>query len=331
MAVIVYRCRVCNREVELQEQPRGLEVINRCIITDSCRGTLYRVDRKENFLTGSFPDPVPGLTDYVQRNVLYNHEQIIDEESWLIVHNLGSNPSVQTFVDRSEQVNDEVVDTLQEVEPQRIEIIDENSLRVFFDRPESGRAQLLARTTSPDKLFAEPVPEDSADFVQVSNNGVLTVAFLEEGSPSFATLEQLTLRYVVGNQTQILAQTTTIDVTYNAQFPAISTSPWNDAEVVVVDGIRYVVRSIATGNPVVDSGVTNGTTVFFDQNVADNLILLLASPPFGNIDKDRRRLFRPAFTQGPTQRLNAFVIRNGEFFIQRTIIEEIFPPIYIVD
>lgn len=331
MAVVVYRCRVCNREIELQEQPSGLEVINRCIITNDCRGTLYRVDRKENFTVGDFPDRVPGLTNYIQRKVLYNHFQPIDEQSWLITHNLGTNPSVQVFVNRSQQINNNVTHTLVEVEPQRVEIVDENTVRVFFDRPESGQAQLLARSTSPNRLFKQPVPDQSDDYTQVSSNGLITLAIKIDGLIGGSPLvKDVTLRYVRNDQAQSLRTAATIDVTYNALYPALSTSPWNDAEVVVIEGIRYAVRTVNYGNPVTDNGVLNGTSVFFDQSTAQDIRVLLSTPPFENPDKDRRRLVRPSFDEGPNQTIDSFIFLNGNFFAHRNIVEDVFPPIYVI-
>ena len=58
MAVIVFRCTDCDREIQIIEQPQGLETIGRCIVTNKCRGNLYRVDRKEDFAVGEFPPDV---------------------------------------------------------------------------------------------------------------------------------------------------------------------------------------------------------------------------------------------------------------------------------
>jgi len=52
MAVIVFRCTDCDREIQIIEQAQGLETIGRCVVTNKCRGSLYRVDRKEDFAVG---------------------------------------------------------------------------------------------------------------------------------------------------------------------------------------------------------------------------------------------------------------------------------------
>lgn len=347
MPVIVYQCTVCDRQIELQEQPEGLEVVKRCIITNECRGNLYKVERKEDFVVGNFPDNVAGLTNYIQRKVLYNHVQSIAESTWLVPHNLGVNPSVQVVVDRTEQVDGEIVTSRVEVEPERITLIDENNLRIFFDRAETGLAQCIARSSAPargenaiETTFGT-VDEDTTTFVQVSNEGVLTIATNDasgEFPPSVVTGSGLivaddvpiTLRYLDDTSAEDLQTAATIDVAYNASTPAISTSPWNDAEVVFVENKTFIVRSISFGDPVNDSGVANGTSVFFDQGNAEELRVLIALPPYDNVDKQRRQFFRPAFNQGPQQVLESFIFSNGEFFVNQNVIEEIFPPIYIV-
>lgn len=330
MSVIVYQCTVCNRQIELQEQPQGLEVIKRCVITNECRGELYKVERKQDFVVGNYPDAVAGLTNYIQRKVLYNHIQSIAEPQWLVPHNLGVNPSVQIEVDRTEQIDGEIVTTKVEVEPQRIQIIDENTLRLFFDRPETGIAQCIARSSAP-RRGANAVEttfgttDDDIELVQVSTNGVLTIATgVDSGVFS------VTLNYVSDSNAEDLASAATIPVTYNALFPASSNSPWNDANTIFVENASYYVRSITYGDPINDSGVPNGASVFFDQDTAADIRLLLALPPFDNVDKQRFQLFRPAFNQGPEQVLESFFFSDGEFFLNRNVIEDVFPPIYVV-
>lgn len=341
MTIIVYQCTVCDRQVDLQEQPRGLEVINRCIITDECRGTLYKVERKEDFVVGNFPDEVAGLTNYIQRRALYNQEQSIAESSWLITHNLGVNPSVQVIVDRTEEVDGVIQEFRVEVEPQRIEIIDANSLRVFFDRPETGLVQCIARASAPDRLTNAVettlgTVTEGDTYLQISNGGVITIATDETsgqfGSPQLpiASTASVQLRYISDSQATEIESANTIDVNYDALHPPVSSSPWNDANVVYVDGQQYAIRTIAYGDPVNDSGVTNGTTVFFEQTQAENIRVLIAAAPFDNVDKNLRQFFRPSFLQGPQQVLESVIFVDGEFFINTNVIEDVFPPIYIV-
>ena len=134
MSIVVYKCPVCDRTIDIVQNPKGLDTVGRCVITDGCRGKLYQLDFKQDFTRGRFPDAVAGLTDWTQRKVLYDHTQAVSDSVWLIQHDLGVFPSVQVYVNIPSG-NDIV---LTEVEPLSINIIDENNLSVTLDRNQSG-------------------------------------------------------------------------------------------------------------------------------------------------------------------------------------------------
>ena len=149
MSIVVYRCDVCTREIELQKNPNGVETIQRCKITHGCRGKLYQVDVLPDYIRGSLPDNVTGLENWVQRRVLSDHTQSIERSEWTVTHNLGAFPSYSVFVDRP------LVDDLEhreEITPTDVEIVDSNTLILKFDRNWSGIAQFVARASDPQLL-----------------------------------------------------------------------------------------------------------------------------------------------------------------------------------
>ena len=173
MAVIKYRCTDCDREIELIERPQSLETIGRCIVTNKCRGNLYRTDRLEDYVVGRFPGDVTGLTNWIQRKVVYDHTQSIADSIWTVVHDLGVNPSVQVIVDREEVIDGVVTATTIEIQPDTVTIIDENTLVLTFDRPESGIAQIVARSTRSTELIEEADP--GITYLPVTVDGILTL------------------------------------------------------------------------------------------------------------------------------------------------------------
>ncbi|KKM24953.1 hypothetical protein LCGC14_1599940, partial [marine sediment metagenome] len=241
MAVIRYKCTVCDRIIEIIEQPTGLERISRCVITDKCRGTLYKLERLEDFAVGKFPPDVRGLTNHIQRNVLFNHTQAIADASWLVEHNLGVNPSVQVTVDREETVDSVVVESRIEIEPELITLIDKNSLTITFDRPETGLAQIIARSTS----FQQTVEAVTADitYVPVSQTNILTIG-ADLSSNQFPEVEPGTYSvriYYLDQET--LDETAFESAVFNdyvARSP-ISTSAWNDTSEIFVSGQVYTI------------------------------------------------------------------------------------------
>jgi len=340
MAVIRYKCTVCDRIIEIIEQPTGLERIKRCVITDKCRGTLYKLERLEDFAVGKFPQDVRGLTNYIQRNVLFDHTQGIADITWTVEHNLGVNPSVQVIVDREETVDGVVVESRIEIEPELITLIDKDSLTITFDRPETGLAQIIARSTS----FQQTVEAVAAGitYIPVSQANILTIgADLSSNQfPAGPTAGTYLVRIYYLDQETLdeTAFESAVSNDYTARSP-VSTSAWNDTSEIFVSGQVYTVLSIDIGDPVNDLGAPAAGTVLFQSGTdtvefpndqAPNIVVLLSDPPHANLDKNRNQLFRPDLDVGPALALDSFIFANGEISVDQTKIEDVFPPIFSV-
>jgi hypothetical protein len=341
MAVIAYRCTDCDREIQIIEQAQGLETFGRCIITNKCRGNLYRVKRHQDYTVGNFPDDVTGLTNWIQRNVVYNHTQAISDTTWTITHNLGVNPSVQVLVNRQEGTGTAITTTQFEIQPDTVTIIDENTLRLTFDRPESGLAQVIARSTRSTELVEAAA--EATTYLPVTVDGILTIAIdCESGQFPATSATENTVRLYFLDQEELdatalesaafkdYAATTTVD----------TTSAWSDVDEIFVNGDVYTVVSIDIGDPVTDFDAPSAGAVLFQfgtstsgfpYDQAPNMVVLLSNPPHLNADKNRRRLFRPDLETGPALTLDSFIFANGELVVDLAATEEPFPPIYTID
>jgi hypothetical protein len=171
MAVVVYKCDTCEREIEKPQNVNGFEIISRCVITQGCRGKLYQVDFKRDFIRGRAPEPVAGLDDWFARKVLYDHTQAIEARVWKIKHNMGVSPSVQLFVDSG---NGELFET----EPFAVNVISKDEIHIdlgFDERglevARKGIAQLVARSSRPVSANTADLIEEAVPFLQVSNFG----------------------------------------------------------------------------------------------------------------------------------------------------------------
>ena len=175
MAIVVYKCDTCKREKEFARDIKGLDTLQNCTITHGCRGQLYHKQLLPDYLRASFPDDVSGLEDWLQRKVLYNHTQGIERDNWLVIHNLGTFPSIQVFVNRPIEGNE---DNQEELLPSDIEIIDNNTLLLKFDRPWAGIAQLVTRQSDPNLLnpIVTELPTTTTNLTQISNAGEITIA-----------------------------------------------------------------------------------------------------------------------------------------------------------
>ena len=191
MTIIVYKCDVCDRETELLQNKKGLEVIQRCTITDNCRGKLYQLGVKQDHIRGQFPSAVGGLDDWTPRKMIYNHTQSIRQQEWRVNHELGIFPTIHVFVERpvagsTEALSDvpciarggqdetETTDLIK-LNPDEfvVNIIDDNSFDIVLVNPEKGKVQCVARSAAPDKKKAAVVdPTDDATWTTAKVNAL---------------------------------------------------------------------------------------------------------------------------------------------------------------
>jgi len=325
MPIVAYRCDVCKRAIELQQKPTGLERISRCTITNGCRGKLFQEEVLLDFVRGQRPAPVLGLDDYVQRRVLFNHTQTIAREEWDIVHDLGTSPSVQVFVDRptSEDPNNRI-----EILEQDQEIVSPDRLTLTFDRPETGIAQLIARQSDPILLRPlQALLEPTVPPQRLTASGELTIATLDDtiGTEPLITLEV---------EFQVAGGGITI-FTYTADDQPSIRSPWVGVDKVIIQSKTYTVRSFPMINAEVLRLTTNGSTFQFTgvdplgivnfQSINNNdIFILLADPPFENVDIINDEAIDVSDVT-PTSNPFAFALSGTEAIADPVVVERIFP------
>lgn len=325
MPIVAYRCDVCKREIELQQRPEGLERISRCTITNGCRGRLFQEEVLLDFIRGQRPPPVPGLDDYVQRRVLFNHTQTIARDEWDIVHDLGTSPSVQVFVDRptSEDPNNQI-----EILEQDQEVVSPDRLKLRFDRPETGIAQLIARQSDP--ILLRPLQtlfEPEVAPQRLTAQGELTIATLDT-TVGVSPLITLQVEFqIAGGGLAIF--------TYTADDQPSIKSPWLNINRVVIAGKPYTVRSFPMINAEVLRLTANGSTfqftgydplgvVNFQPINEDDIFILLADPPFENVDTIDDEAI-DVTSVAPDNNPFAFAISGTETIADPVVVERIFP------
>ena len=325
MPIVVYRCDVCKRSVELQQQPEGLERISRCTITNGCRGKLFQEEVLLDFIRGQRPPPVPGLDDYVQRRVLFNHEQVIASDVWTIVHDLGTSPSVQVFVDRP---TSEDPDNRIEILEQDLEIVSPDVLRLRFDRDETGIAQLIARQSDPILLRPlQPLFQPTTPPQRLTASGELTIATLDEtvGTNPLITVE---IEFQIAGGGIAL-------FTFVADDQPSINSPWVEFNQVLIGGKTYTVRSFLLINAEVIRATANGSTFRFTgydplgleafQVInEDDMFILLADPPFENVDTIEDRAIDVSDVT-PVNNPFAFALSEAEGIADPVVVQRVFP------
>lgn len=350
MAIVVYQCDTCKRQVELLRNIKGLETIQRCVITHGCRGRLVQANLLEDFSRASIPDEVEGLDDWIPRRVLYNHTQTIENSVWIITHNLGTFPSISVFADRP-LTDDET--NREEITPGDVQIIDPNTLLLRFDRPRSGIAQLVARASDP-QLF-NPIPTAAAaaiPSIQISSSGRIILATRVK-SEWAATNFGIELVFTTGGQSTAVA--------YTADSDPSSVTAWNGTDRVVIRGKTYQVRefdgiagematgAVLNGNTFrfkgfdYDRGVDSGGNLTYEYQVdpADvagspylpvnpgDVYILLAAAPFDTADKITNQVI-DITSVNTTQNPYAMYYDSGEFFASESILISLFPSVRVL-
>ncbi len=343
MAIVVYKCDVCKRDIELERNEEGLENIQRCTITHGCRGKLYQIGLLPDFVRGRLPPQVAGLDDWRQRKVLYNHTQAIQNDTWIIKHDLGTFPSVSVFISFPTEADP---DNIVEIAPDDTIIVDEDNLILKFSQQYSGQAQLVARQSDPDLL--RPITGLSVPVVELQQ---LSASSLPGGiTDVFGELTVATRISTIGEpQTLELGITYTntendiIEKTYIADVNLGNTvSPWRDIDRVIIKGKIYTIRTFSGIIPeILDETISSGSTFLFTSISSNNtgspiaygthrditqdeVYLLYASKPFDTVDKLTDQ-YIDVFDVTTAQNPFAFVYDTGEFFSTKDVIQTIYP------
>ncbi len=335
MSIVVYKCDVCKRKKEFQQNINGLEKVLRCTITHGCRGKLFQIEVLDDYIRTSIPDRVLGLDDWQQRKVLYNHVQSIARDKWIIAHNLGTFPSISVFVNIPIEGDPK---NIEEIVPTDVIIVDDDNIMLVFDRSWSGLAQLVARQSDPNLLkpFTRTIDQAAQDLQQISINGEIAVATKVE-TVGICENVDLVVRYVT-------TQNTIIENIYTASDNLInSTSTWRDFPRVLIKGKIYTVRSYqGVYSDMLDETVASGSTFRFTGIITnptcspvdstprsvqqDEVYILFASEPFDTIDKITNK-YIDVFDIAELENTFSLLYDTGEFFADTSIIQDTYPPI----
>lgn len=330
MTIIVYQCDTCKREIEKIQNRKGLEVINRCTITQGCRGKLYQTKVLPDFIRNSLPNDVTGLTNWSPRKVLLNHTQTIEKDVWVIElePGMGTAPIVSVFVNRPTNTDS---NNQEEITPSTISYT-VDTVTLTFDRPWSGIAQLVSRQSAPTILSTTVTQTDtSSDYVQISNNGEITIA-TRVTSDDNNSLVGISMTFDSATGTDITSN-------YVADNQPSTNSAWVDYNKVIIKGKIYNVRSFSgLTSEMVTGTINNGSTFLFDGidwNGADSdttyetlqkeeAIILLSSEPHESIDKIFDKFIDVSLVTADSNQFG-FHYNDGEFFADPSIVQTLYP------
>lgn len=320
-----YQCDTCSRKIRVPTNRYGLTIIQRCIITQHCLGKLHPIlTAQEANNVSSVPPSVPGVIDWSQRKVFFLYEQPIANTVWRIEHNLNNKPSVQVFV---VQVDGDT-ETLVEVDPLTIRVIDPNTVEVEFQNAQKGIAQCIAlasaNTTNPSVTTVTTTPQGS---LLLTNASELTIATLDTD-----TTISFTVTYRTPNVPEGF-----VDISYVGvdNVPSIK-SPWAGTHRVFIGGKTYTVRSFSIlQQPLApgyfaDNLIANGTQFFFSSLPAlpNRNLILLGTSPFTVVDRNVNQYVDIGLVNQIQPEL---AYAGGNAYAAGSIIRNVYPPVMVVD
>lgn len=343
MAIVVYKCDTCKRTTQVVQNIYGLDTVQRCTCTLGCRGKLIQDEVLADFIRPSLPDNVPGLTNWQQRKVLFNFTQPIASQTWTIEHDLGTLPVVQVLVNQptSQDPNNMVM-----IIDYHLVIVNADVITITFDRPYSGTAQLVARSSDPTLLQQtsfEPPPVSQAP-IQLTNSArfILATRLDKFGANTGFNINLL--------YTSSSGQDTS--VTYASSTNQDTLTSWSDVSRVVIKGKVYVLREFTGLTADMTTGIIPSGTKFrfkgFDVTLdsindyvvdasdqtlevpplinAGDILMLLSASPFGSVDKVTNE-YIDVTSVTTTQNIGTLYYSNLEFFALPAIVKNIYPPI----
>jgi hypothetical protein len=322
----VYKCDICTRSIRVPSNPRGLDVLQRCIITHNCPGKLSRVlNAKDINATPAFPPEVQGVTDWFQRRVFYTHQQPVQSQTWTVKHNLAARPTVYVYVNRI--INEQ--STLVEIQPVQILTVDQNTIKVVFETAETGSVQCVSLTSQNSINPASTESSSQALDIQITSDaGELTIATLSAGP-----LVGIGLTF----KTSGVSTDTLIDYAGISTVPS-TLSPWAGTQRVVINGALYTVRSFnITTTPLAPAyfaagAIPNGSAFYVNTfNSAPTrpgqCLFLLGRAPYATVD----RIYDQYIDASSISATNPkFYYTAGKAYSSTDVIRTTYPPILVV-
>jgi hypothetical protein len=338
MATILYKCDTCKREIALTENPVGMTVFAKCVITEGCKGKLYKLSRNANIVREDldFPPVVQGLNDYTRRRVFYEKDIVISSNPWKIEHSLGVAPAVSVYF------TDETTGQQYEVSADDyvVTTVDKDNLEIDFGGQRKGTVHLVARSSVPREVVTVT---DATDLFQVSHDGYMDFAvpiIVNDGDEKISTSDiniNLQIEIQIPSNPIIL-----VDDEYLLDGQD-SDSPWFGWDTILLRKRRvFTTKSMqildffsATFDDINTlDDIPDGTTFEIQQiqftdtlsSIESRLLfLLLSQTPFQAPDKIRNQIVDVGeLLLSSTSR---FFVFDGEVFIDRSNIERMYPRI----
>lgn len=305
---ISYKCDICTRTIKLIDVQQGIGYLSRCSITQGCTGIMHPIlNKTEKKLAKSIPPSISGVQDWSPRRVLYDYTQPFASREWTIQHNLDSFPNVIAY----NKLNQQIL-------PDRVIDIDQNTVRVIFKDAQIGIAQCIA--TSSKRIQETNDVETLPSVTQITNSSTITIA----------TVDDEPIDVLMTFEDPITGEITSIDYT-DIETQLSVESPWVASRQVVISNRYYYVRSFNLRHDPNTTAILNsgklgaGVSVSIDTGATKlhEHLILLTNPPFTSFDRITDKYVDLYISD------DSITFNKGELLISDTSksIRSVYPPI----
>lgn len=318
MSVTIYSCDTCKREIELIENNNSITLVNNCIITQHCKGTLTKTGSRPNGVIGKPTTTVDGLEDFQQQARLVIHNQTLPSSSWLIDHDLDCNPIV--YVYQSSKTTDNKNAYTQLSSDQYVLIIEnQKSIKIQFADNTIGIVHVIAR---PNNNNPDPVV-DTQQNIQVSANTILTIA------TPILTDDALVQTFNIAFTSPSTSRTSIVAVSFTAhkfdQSLALFNTPWRNTQLIVWNDRLFRVRSVRITDIINSNIIEDGSPFYFVDN-PDAIILTSQSPFENEADVNDDVVYIPDIAQNTFSKNQ---IIDSEALVDVSLLIDYFPKLQI--
>ena len=249
----------------------------------------------------------------MQRKSLYNHTQSIKLTEWVIPHSLGVNPFIQVYISKPTNDNpDAIVETLDIT----VVLVSEHILKIIFEKPESGIAQLISKNTSTIDTIVDSGSTTDVSYTQTTTGSILSIGTLNSKfDPSLDVSLELTFIQPDGSlDIKAFVVSNNIDIN----------SPWSDYDTIYTTK-SYTVRSVTIPT------ITKGSSFYISSingilPVKNDILLLLANQPYKTSDKIIDR-YLDIYDIIATNSIDNTLYNNDELYVNDSKVIIIYPAI----
>lgn len=334
MATIRYKCDTCLREVELVENKTGLTTLSNCVITENCRGSLFRIRRSRGSRIQDNTEFDNNLVNRRERKIFFPFTKDIPSKRWVVEHNLGNFPAVSVFVETDGGFNIREADSSEYVRKD----IDKNTLEILFDGNETGKVHAVSRSISEQDVPQSTFLENS---INISPNGTLSVAVLSKafGEVSTDPLNPMDVKFDVS-----IKEPNEEEIFCVEDFNGANISPWSDYLGMSFRKRRnYIIKTVNLLDLKVIQQKYDSLddipelTEFKFNNISyngspfspirsKNALLLLSSPPYTKSDKVLDRVIDLG-ERNVEEDGRKYVFSGGKLLAVEEDVERVYPPI----